>query len=83
MDWHTISADDELEDANKFESESMKKVGLIGEIAPRYRTTYFAHILVDTHQVIIAMFTLPFLTLMHLKHSKKQEMSLIQNFLQN
>ena len=44
MDWHTISADDELKDANKFESESMKKVGLIGEIAPRYRTTYFAHI---------------------------------------
>ena len=29
MDWHTISADDELKDANKFESESMKKVGLI------------------------------------------------------
>ena len=44
MDWHTISADEELKDANKFESESMKKVGLIGEIAPRYRTTYFAHI---------------------------------------
>jgi len=44
MDWHTISADDELKDANKFELESMKKVGLIGEIAPRYRTTYFAHI---------------------------------------
>ena len=44
MDWHTISVDDELKDANKFESESMKKVGLIGEIAPRYRTTYFAHI---------------------------------------
>jgi len=44
MDWHTISANDKLKDANKFESESMKKVGLIGEIAPRYRTTYFAHI---------------------------------------
>ena len=44
MDWHTISAEDELKDANKFESESMKRVGLIGEIAPRYRTTYFAHI---------------------------------------
>jgi len=44
MDWHTISANDDIIDANKFESESMKKVGLIGEIAPRYRTTYFAHI---------------------------------------
>ena len=44
MDWHTISADDELKDANKFELKSMKKVGLIDEIAPRYRSTYFAHI---------------------------------------
>ncbi len=44
MDWHTISAQDDLKDANTFESESMKKVGLIDEIAPRYRTTYFAHI---------------------------------------
>ena len=44
MDWHTISYDDDLKDANKFESESMKKYGLINEIAPRYRSTYFAHI---------------------------------------
>ena len=44
MDWHTISAEEDLKDANRFESESMKKVGLIDEIAPRYRTTYFAHI---------------------------------------
>ena len=44
MDWHTISANDELKDANKFELKSMKKVGLVDEIAPRYRTTYFAHI---------------------------------------
>ena len=44
MDWHTISAEEDLKDSNRFESESMKKVGLIDEIAPRYRTTYFAHI---------------------------------------
>ena len=44
MDWHTITADEELKDANKFEIESMKKYGLIDEIAPRYRSTYFAHI---------------------------------------
>ena len=44
MDWHTISAEEDLKDANKFESESMRKVGLIDEIAPRYRSTYFAHI---------------------------------------
>ena len=44
MDWHTITFDDELKDANKFEEKSLKKYGLIKEITPRYRTTYFAHI---------------------------------------
>ena len=44
MDWHTISYNDDLKDANKFEIESMEKYGLINEIAPRYRSTYFAHI---------------------------------------
>ena len=28
MDWHTISSDEDLKDANQFESESMKKYGL-------------------------------------------------------
>ena len=44
MDWHTISADEDLKDTNEFEEQSMKKYGLIKEIAPRYRSTYFAHI---------------------------------------
>ena len=44
MDWHTISADENIKDANKFEETSLKKYGLIKEIAPRYRSTYFAHI---------------------------------------
>ena len=44
MDWHTISAEEDLKDANKFEKNSLKKYGLIEEIAPRYRSTYFAHI---------------------------------------
>ena len=45
MDWHSISAEEAQQlDANKFESESLKKYGLLDEIAPRYRTTYFAHI---------------------------------------
>jgi len=44
MDWHTITADEELKDANEFENASMAKIGLIEEIAPRYRTGYFAHI---------------------------------------
>ena len=45
MDWHSISAEQAQQlDANKFESESLKKYGLLDQIAPRYRTTYFAHI---------------------------------------
>ena len=30
--------------SNNFEKNSMNKIGLIDEIAPRYRSTYFAHI---------------------------------------
>jgi len=44
MDWHTISFEDPLKDSNTFEKKSMEKIGLIDEIAPRYRSTYFAHI---------------------------------------
>lgn len=43
MDYHTqtqpITAG-----ANEFEAASMKKIGLIDEIIPRYRSTYFQHI---------------------------------------
>ncbi len=41
MDWHTKDFDG---DVLKFEKESMDNIGLIDEIIPRYRTTYFAHI---------------------------------------
>ncbi|MEM7296651.1 MAG: M3 family metallopeptidase [Bacteroidota bacterium] len=44
MDWHTITAEEDLKDADAFESASLEKIGLINEIAPRYRSTYFAHI---------------------------------------
>ena len=44
MDWHTISSSTEIVDANEFEKKSLDKYGLINEIAPRYRSTYFAHI---------------------------------------
>ena len=44
MDWHTLSSDEDLKDTNEFEKKSMEKFGLIDEIAPRYRSTYFAHI---------------------------------------
>ncbi len=43
MDWHTITAPVTL-NANEFEKNSMNKIGLIPEILPRYRSTYFNHI---------------------------------------
>ncbi|OFX41887.1 MAG: peptidase M3 [Bacteroidetes bacterium GWA2_40_14] len=43
MDWHTI-AEPRIWDVNAFEKESMSKIGLIDEILPRYRSTYFLHI---------------------------------------
>ncbi len=44
MDYHTINEVVTDLDVLKFEAASMKKVGLIPEILPRYRTTYFNHI---------------------------------------
>ena len=43
MNWHTLK-DTKQREANKFEAEAMKRLGLIDEIIPRYRSTYFAHI---------------------------------------
>lgn len=43
MDYHTQTASIQL-DANSFEKNSMKKIGLIDAIIPRYRSTYFSHI---------------------------------------
>lgn len=44
MSWHSITDTKEIEDVNAFEDAAMKKAGLIGEIIPRYRSTYFSHI---------------------------------------
>ena len=43
MDWHTLAQPVE-EDARAFEDASMKKIGLIPEIAVRYRSPNFAHV---------------------------------------
>ncbi len=43
MDYHTQTNDIAI-DGNEFERRSMQKIGLINEIIPRYRSTYFAHI---------------------------------------
>jgi peptidyl-dipeptidase Dcp len=45
MNWHTLTRDDAVvEDVRTFESDAMRELGLIDEIIPRYRSTYFAHI---------------------------------------
>ena len=43
MDYHSQTKPITL-DANTFEENSMKKIGLIDAIIPRYRTTYFQHV---------------------------------------
>ena len=42
MKWHEITA--QVDDPVAFEEAVCKEMGLIDEIIPRYRTTYFAHI---------------------------------------
>lgn len=44
MDYHTLNEVDPNMDVEAFEKASMDKYGLIPEIAPRYRSTYFQHI---------------------------------------
>lgn len=43
MDWHTLKTPTSI-DANAFEANSMNMIGLIDEIVPRYRSTFFNHI---------------------------------------
>lgn len=43
MSWHSIETA-EIQDAAKFENDFLNEIGLIKEIAPRYRTGYFSHI---------------------------------------
>ena len=44
MEWHTLTGIEAEKNSNELEKNFLKKIGLIDEIAPRYRTTYFAHI---------------------------------------
>ncbi|MBN2007993.1 M3 family metallopeptidase [candidate division KSB1 bacterium] len=43
MDWHTLT-DTTKQSTIPFENASMKKIALIPEIIPRYRSTYFRHV---------------------------------------
>lgn len=42
MDYHTITKGVDIE-VEKFEKNAMEKIGLMPEIIPRYKSTYFAH----------------------------------------
>ncbi len=43
LHWHMLDADTTITDVNDFEQKILNEIGLIEEIVPRYRTTYFAH----------------------------------------
>jgi peptidyl-dipeptidase Dcp len=44
MDWHTLEPGTQITNVVDFEEQSMNNIGLIPEILPRYRSTYFSHI---------------------------------------
>ncbi|NIJ12082.1 peptidyl-dipeptidase Dcp [Saccharomonospora amisosensis] len=45
LGWHTIGADTHIDDVGTFEEQALEKAGVaLATIAPRYRSTYFAHI---------------------------------------
>jgi len=44
MEYHSLT-EPSVEDVLAFEKEAMDKYGLIDEIIPRYRTTYFSHVI--------------------------------------
>lgn len=44
LDWHSLTEPTQM-DVNAFEKASMDRIQLMNEILPRYRTTYFSHII--------------------------------------
>jgi peptidyl-dipeptidase Dcp len=44
LDYYTLKPGDSIPDVLAFEDQSMKRIGLIPEILPRYRSTYFSHV---------------------------------------
>ncbi|TWX73385.1 M3 family metallopeptidase [Colwellia sp. C1TZA3] len=43
MSWHSLETA-KIQDANSFEKNVLKEIGLIEQIAPRYKTGYYSHI---------------------------------------
>lgn len=44
MEYHVTESKDEIKDVLAFEKKAMDKIGLISQIPPRYRSTYFSHV---------------------------------------
>ncbi len=44
LSWHSLKAGEVVDNSLDFEKNAMDQIGLIEEIIPRYRTTYFSHI---------------------------------------
>ncbi len=45
MQWHSVSSDTKITDANKFEHDALQRTGLLlSEVPSRYRSSYFKHI---------------------------------------
>ena len=44
MRWHSLTTDDNITNVEEFEQKAMDEIGLIKEILPRYKSTYFSHI---------------------------------------
>ncbi len=43
LDYHMLSKEQDI-DVNQFEESAMNEIGLIKEIIPRYKSTYFSHV---------------------------------------
>ncbi len=45
LDWHSLPADANVQDVDKFEAEALAKSGFdVTDVPPRYRSSYFLHI---------------------------------------
>ena len=44
MEYHILTAKEKTGDITAFEKKAMDKIGLINQIPPRYRSTYFSHV---------------------------------------
>jgi peptidyl-dipeptidase Dcp len=44
MEWHSLTADEALQDVNEFEAAALKKHGVdLAAVPPRYKSTFFSH----------------------------------------